>query len=117
MSVTLQQGLSGFDTEDILSLWVYEAAQSSCESLQADIANANETDNGFITSDVKNAQALADDNGVSFALSELPPDQALVFLAKVSNGSGEVLTHGCNQSEAIGQGNLLTLKIILGPLE
>ena len=117
VSITMRQALTSFDSEDILSLWVFETSASDCESLEADIDNTSQDDTGFITSDFQNAQTLEAEDGATFELNELPPDTALTFFAKINNGSGEVLTHGCNQTEAIGKGNLLTLKIILDPLQ
>ena len=117
VSITLQQGLTSFDTEDILSLWVFETNESNCEFLEANSANTSENDSGFVTSDVQNAQALEQAGGATFELTELPPDKPLAFLAKISDGASQVLTQGCNdKTEAIGKGNLLTLKIILDPL-
>ncbi len=117
VSITMRQALTSFDSEDILSLWVFEKNTSDCEALEADIDNTSQADAGFITSDFQNAQTLEAGDGATFELTELPPDTALTFLAKINNGSGEVLTYGCNQTEAIGKGNLLTLKIILEPLQ
>ena len=75
-------------------------------------------DPGFVSYDVQNAQALNEAGGsISFDLKELPPDSELAFLAKITDGSGAVITKGCNQSDPIGKGNLLALTIILAPLE
>lgn len=114
VSVELSQPLTGFDSEDVVSVWVYEEARKSCTDLEAAAANLNENDSGYVTSAIKNAQTLnASEAVLAFELEDLPAESALVFLAKISDGSDNILTQGCNRSDPIGNGKHLNLTVVL----
>jgi hypothetical protein len=119
VQVSLNQPLTSFDSEDILSLWVYKESMQKCAALDANVQDLTEDDEGFISKQVANARILSQDNTtLAFDLEDLPADAALSFLVRITNnGPGEVLTFGCNRSDAIGQGNLLELQIVLPKIE
>ena len=119
VNVSLNQPLTSFDSEDILSLWVFNESIQTCADQNANEQNLEEEKDGFISKQVANAQILSQENTtLAFDLEGLPADAALSFLVRVTdNGPGAVLTSGCNRSDAIGQGNLLELQIVLPKTE
>ena len=119
VEVSLNQPLSAFDSEDILSLWVYNDSVQNCEALNTNAQDLKEDDAGFISKHVANAQILSQENATAtFDLVDLPADAPLSFLVRITdNGPGELLTFGCNRTDAIGQGNLLELQIVLPQTE
>ena len=95
VSVELSQPLTGFDSEDVVSVWVYEEARKSCTDLEAAAANLNEDDSGYVTSAIKNAQTLnASEAVLAFELEDLPAESALVFWPRSAMGPTTFLLKG-----------------------
>ena len=119
VSIALNQLLTAFDSDDTLSLWVYNEQLTDCAQLLKGPEDLEEGDQAFISKDTVNANALAAENAsTSFDITNLPADIPLAFMAEVTdNSSGEVLTFGCNSHEAIGAGNTLQIEIILPKTE
>ena len=114
LSIELNQPLTGFDSEDVVSVWVYEEARKTCTDLEGAATALNENDSGYVTSAIKNAQTLnASETLLAFELEDLPAESALAFFAKISDGSNNILTQGCNRSDPIGNGKHLNLTVVL----
>ena len=72
-----------------------------------------------INKDTINADTLANTTAsTSFNIENLPANIPLSFLAIViDNSTGEMLTSGCNEHDAIGAGSSLEIEIILPKTE
>ncbi len=119
VSVSLNQPLNTFDSDDTLSLWIYNQQITNCNTLQNAPEQLQEDEAGFITKDTINADSLATTTAsTSFSIENLPADMPLSFLAIViDNSTGNILTTGCNEHDAIGAGNNLEIEIILPKTE
>ncbi len=119
VSVSLNQPLDAFDSDDTLSLWIYNQQINDCEVLQNTTNQPQEDDTGFISKDTINADTLTSVTAsTSFNIENLPADIPLSFFAIViDNSTGDILTSGCNEHDAIGAGSNLDIEIILPKTE
>ena len=81
VSIALNQPLTAFDSDDTLSLWVYNEQLTDCAQLLKGPEDLEEGDQAFISKDTVNANALAAENAsTSFDITNLPISRSPLWL-------------------------------------